>query len=290
MWTISALKERARERKKTNRWKMILVALVLTVAAGTNVSVNYGLDWMTNTSSSQEAAVYEVAPQEDISGQTVYGPDIAVEDPAYTGTELAISAVVFGIALLVVFFIILVLLVPICFFLLNPLLVGGRRFFYLNIRGDAQIKEICFSFDNHYMNSVKIMFFRDLYTILWSLLLVIPGIVKGYEYRMIPYILAEQPDIEMKQAFSMSREMMDGNKWRAFLFDLSFIGWRILSALTLGILGFFYVDPYYHQADAMLYDAIKYDKFVARSQWRDQGQRRQFEKTEISENQSDSGQ
>lgn len=272
MWTISALKERARERKKTNRWKMILVALVLTIAAGTNVSVNYGLDWMTGTSDSQETAVYEVSPGGDASGQDIYEPDIVVEEPAYTSMELGIAAVIFSIALLVVLFIILVFLVPICFFLLNPLMVGGKRFFYLNIREDAQVKEICFSFDHHYMNSVKIMFFRDLYTILWSLLLVIPGIVKGYEYRMIPYILAEQPDIDMKQAFALSREMMDGNKWRAFLFDLSFIGWRILSALTLGILGFFYVDPYYQQADAMLYDAIKYDKFTARTQWRGQVQ------------------
>lgn len=62
------------------------------------------------------------------------------------------------------------------------------------------------------MNSVKILFFRDLYTILWSLLFIIPGIVKGYEYRMIPYILAEHPDMEMKQAFALSREMMDGQQ------------------------------------------------------------------------------
>ena len=72
MWTISALKERARERKKTNRWKMILVALILTIAAGTNVSLNYGLDWLTDTTDGQET-VYEVSPGED-----VYGPDIVI--------------------------------------------------------------------------------------------------------------------------------------------------------------------------------------------------------------------
>ena len=284
MWTISALKERARERKKTNRWKMILVALILTIAAGTNVSLNYGLDWLTDTTDGQET-VYEVSPGED-----VYGPDIVIEEPAYTDMEMGIASVIFGIALLVVLGITLVILIPICFFLLNPLLVGGKRFFYQNIREDAQVKEICFSFDNHYMNSVKILFFRDLYTILWSLLFIIPGIVKGYEYRMIPYILAEHPDMEMKQAFALSREMMDGNKWRAFLFDLSFLGWRILSALTLGILGLFYVDPYYHQADAMLYDAIKYDKFTARNQWRGQPGNGQFQGNQSAQSQPWGGQ
>ena len=90
MWTISALKERARERKKTNRWKMILVALILTIAAGTNVSLNYGLDWLTDTTDGQET-VYEVSPGED-----VYGPDIVIEEPAYTDMEMGIAAVIFG--------------------------------------------------------------------------------------------------------------------------------------------------------------------------------------------------
>ena len=105
MWTISALKERARERKKTNRWKMILVALILTIAAGTNVSLNYGLDWLTDTTDGQET-VYEVSPGED-----VYGPDIVIEEPAYTDMEMGIASVIFGIALLVVLGIILVILV-----------------------------------------------------------------------------------------------------------------------------------------------------------------------------------
>ena len=100
---------------------------------------------------------------------------------------------------------------------------------------------------------------RDVFTFLWSCLFVIPGIIKMYEYRMIPYIISENPDISYSEAFKASREMMMGNKWKAFVFDLSFIGWYLLNALTCGILGIFFVNPYYYASDANLYRAIKKD-------------------------------
>ena len=101
------------------------------------------------------------------------------------------------------------------------------------------------------------MFLRQLFTFLWSLLFVIPGIIKSYEYRMIPFILAENPDTPYKDAFEMSKKMMMGNKWDAFVLDLSFIGWFILTAITCGILGVFYVNPYKYMTDAELYVALK---------------------------------
>ena len=103
------------------------------------------------------------------------------------------------------------------------------------------------------------MFFRDLYTLLWSLLFIIPGIVKAYEYRMIPYILADNPDMDKDEAFTRSREMMTGQKWKTFVLDLSFIGWNILSLLTIGLLGIFYVGPYKRATRAALYDTLKND-------------------------------
>lgn len=106
------------------------------------------------------------------------------------------------------------------------------------------------------------MFFRDLYTFLWSLLFVIPGIVKFYEYRMIPYLLAQYPDMPMEQAFETSRRLMDGNKWKAFVLDLSFILWFLLSGITGGLVGLFYVQPYFEQTSAALYDAITIERPV----------------------------
>ena len=84
-----------------------------------------------------------------------------------------------------------------------------------------------------------------------------PGIIKAYEYRMIPYILAENPDIDTKEAFARSKEMMTGNKWDAFVLDLSFLGWILLSVCTCGILAIFWVNPYMYMTDAELYVALK---------------------------------
>ena len=91
-----------------------------------------------------------------------------------------------------------------------------------------------------------------------SLLCIIPGIVKGYEYRMIPYLLADHPEMTKDEAFAASKEMMMGQKWNAFVLDLSFIGWDILSSMTFGILDIFYVMPYKMSTNAALYEAIKY--------------------------------
>ncbi|MBQ4300029.1 MAG: DUF975 family protein, partial [Lachnospiraceae bacterium] len=110
-------------------------------------------------------------------------------------------------------------------FIFNPLVVGGNKFFYNNIKKNEDLGVVSFAFDHGYRNVTYTMFMRDLFTFLWTLLFIIPGIIKTYEYRMIPYLLAENPDMSCEDAFKISRRMMDGNKWDAFVFDLSFIGW-----------------------------------------------------------------
>lgn len=105
----------------------------------------------------------------------------------------------------------------------------------------------------HYVNIVLTMFLRDLFTTLWSLLLVVPGIVKHYEYLMVPYIIAENPAMDYKEAFQISKQMMDGEKMEAFIMDLSFLGWYLLSAVTCGLLAIFYVNPYVQASFAEMY-------------------------------------
>ena len=144
-------------------------------------------------------------------------------------------------------------------FIVNPLIVGGCRFFNENRKAPAEIGEFGYVFKNNYMNVVKIMFFKDLYTFLWSLLFVIPGIVKGYEYRMIPYLLSEDSALDKDEVFALTREMMTGFKWGTFVLDLSFIGWNILSIFTCGILSIFYVNPYIYATAAELYGFLKGD-------------------------------
>ncbi|MBQ6662872.1 MAG: DUF975 family protein [Firmicutes bacterium] len=163
----------------------------------------------------------------------------------------------FGV-LLVMIFLVAALALVVNALLFNPLEVGGRRFFVQNLHLPAEVKEVAFGYDHCYKNNVKTLFFRDLYTVLWGLLFIIPGIIKAYEYRMMPYILAAHPDMPTKEVFARSKEMMRGNKWRAFVLDLSFIGWELLSALTLGILHIFYVGPYRNMTNAALYEALEY--------------------------------
>ncbi len=74
---------------------------------------------------------------------------------------------------------------------------------------------------------------------------------------MVPYILAENPGMDRKEAFLISKQMMEGQKWEAFVLDLSFIGWNILSVFTCGILSVLYVEPYYQATIAEMYSFNK---------------------------------
>ena len=136
----------------------------------------------------------------------------------------------------------------------NLLKMGGYRFFILNQTAQPGIGTLLDGFrSGHYVNIVLTMFLRDLFTALWSLLLVVPGIVKHYEYLMVPYIIAENPAMDYKEAFQISKQMMDGEKMEAFIMDLSFIGWYLLSAVTCGLLAIFYVNPYVQASFAEMY-------------------------------------
>lgn len=99
-------------------------------------------------------------------------------------------------------------------------------------------------------------FLRGLYTILWSLLFIIPGIIKGYAYAMTPFILAEHPDLTASRAIELSEQLMDGHKAELFLLDLSFIGWSLLAALTMN-LGYLLLNPYENAAHAAFYRQLQ---------------------------------
>ena len=95
-------------------------------------------------------------------------------------------------------------------------------------------------------------FLRGLYTILWSFLFIIPGIVKSYAYAMTPFIMAENPEMSASEAITASKELMDGHKGELFTLDLTFIGWGLLAALTLN-LGHLALNPYHNAAYAAFY-------------------------------------
>ncbi len=144
-------------------------------------------------------------------------------------------------------------------FVFKPLEIGGRQFFLNNSEGRGNIDDFLQGFKVNYLNNVLTMFLRDLFVALWTLLFIIPGIVKMYAYSLVPYILAENPEMSGTEAIKLSNEMMKGHKWKAFVLDLSFLGWLLLSVLTLGLVGIFFANPYVYATDAELYKAIKAD-------------------------------
>ena len=107
-------------------------------------------------------------------------------------------------------------------------------------------------------------FLRMLYTCLWALLLVIPGIVKGLSYAMTPFILEEHPEMAASEAIKASMKLMDGHKMDLFILGLSFIGWSLLACLTMGI-GFLFLNPYINAAYAAFYRSISGQRQEARS-------------------------
>ena len=97
------------------------------------------------------------------------------------------------------------------------------------------------------------LFLVNLFTFLWALLLIIPGIMKAFSYALTPYIIMDEPELTARQAITRSCEIMEGRRWKLFCLYLSFIGWGILSLLTFGI-GFLWLVPYMNASVAAFYE------------------------------------
>ena len=286
MWTRKQVKEKGKAAFKKNYWKALVVALILSIIAGGSYSSFSGGQSATTYESLMNSDESDVTTgldedimnghmvmdvQEDPNGnvnvvfdvQDENGNSIESADPEdYTEVTLdkeesIALAVLVGIAVFVLVAIIIAIGILIDAFLINPIEMGCNRFFLKNLDEKAEVSNLAYGFDHGYKNIVGVMLRRDIAIVLWSMLFVIPGIIKSYEYRMLPYILSDNPEISSKDAFALSKEMMTGNKWKAFVLDLSFIGWQLLSICTLGLLSIFYVNPYKFSTDAALYEAIK---------------------------------
>ena len=257
MWDRRTLKERGKSAFKAKYWLSVLVAFILLLVTGggtgaaagsTGFHLNLNING-TNVSPGNEFNFHDFfssAPDISSSFQEL------VPDHTTAGAAAVVIAAILGVVAVVG---VISLLVNIL--LLNPIQVSCQSFFICNSEGHGDLNNLERGFQPNWGGNVKTMFLRDLFLFLWSLLFIIPGIIKGYSYRMVPYILADHPEMSGTEVITLSRQMMNGNKWRAFVLDLSFIGWDILSLLTLGILGIFYVNPYRHSTNAELYQALK---------------------------------
>lgn len=224
MWTRKDLKEDSKGILKLNYWPFVLVGFIFSLVSGGG--------------GGSVSGIYNSASRNDIN----------FNDPEQVAALIMIGVV--ALVIVAVSFVIAILLTT---FFLNPIKVGCYRYMVMARDVKPVISEVMFTFRGGYWNVVKTMFLVDLYRSLWSLLFIVPGIVKGYEYRMIPYLLAENPYMDSRQAFEISKNMMTGNKMDAFVLDWSMIGWHLLSICTCGLLSIFYVTPYKMLIDACLY-------------------------------------
>ena len=229
-----AIKERSKQILKKNHWLCVIVTLISGIvptlmASASSVNANYTETTTTTTIPSTEVF-------QDF-------------DPL-----LFIVAIISALAGTVISLVIHA-------FVTNQLAVGTNRFF-LKFRKNnpTDIGELFTSYkDKTFLNVAKVTFIRYVFVYLWSMLFIIPGIIKAFEYWAVDYILAVRPDTPYQKAIDLSKKMMNGHKMDVFVMGLSFTGWYLLSIFTCGILSVAYVNPYAKVAMTELYAEIRED-------------------------------
>ena len=229
MWNRQQVKEQAKQIMKRNYWKMFVVTLLAGLLTGERTTIIEGVqDFASNNLS------YDAQP-------IFYSSNFQ-----YIFYSFVSVASILGIFYTI--------------FIGNVIVVGKSRYFIKNHDVNPELGEIFSGFKGNYLNVVKIMFLMNLKILLWLFLFIVPGFIKTYEYSMIPYLLAENPNLSVDEAFSMSKQMTTGQKMDLFVLDLSFLGWYCLGALCCGI-GLLFVQPYPEASKAEVYlilrDSVK---------------------------------
>lgn len=232
-------KTMAKNRLRAGRGNAILVMLILTLLGAVSSGIDFSFNFHSDTGADVTYSTYvdELSPE----GLTEWllRPDVIAAILAMTLVGLVVGMCV------VIFF-------------TNVLATGGRGWYLRYVRGASpDVGELFASF-RIYKPVMCTTGLRTLYVFLWSLLFVIPGIIKSYAYSMADYIIYENPNLSASQALRLSEKLTDGAKGDLFVFDLSFLGWRILDTFTAGILGVVHVNPYVYGAHAAVYDALKW--------------------------------
>ena len=219
------------------KWKnAVLVGLVASLLGAVDGA---GLDLNIDIDAGNAKASLELA------GQTVFTTGGSLNSDI--GAFLAGGAIYFMIAALVT---------GIALFVLGSIIGVGYRKYNLNLvdKQEAGFDNL-FAYFSYWKNAFKTKLLKTIYEILWTMLFIIPGIIASYSYAMTDYILAENPELTAKEAIEKSKDMMEGNRWRLFCLEISFIGWGILSLLTLGI-GSLWLTPYMEASMAAFYREV----------------------------------
>ena len=258
MWTRARIKQEAKNSlRRFGYWMPLLITFLTGLVSGGMVTGNSSTSSITTEYTSEYGG--DLTPAgfaafiDEFFGEFFYEIGAAFENffsnPLIAMTTIFVIVLGFVIGLVVAF--------GWSAFVASPIIVGKNRYFMEHRAFDSKFERLFWSFKSgRYMNVVKIMFWRELKIFLWSLLFVIPGIIKSYEYSMVPYILAENPQISSERAFELSKKMTHGEKWKIFVLDLSFIGWRILGVLCCCV-GEIFLQPYVEATYAELYQVMR---------------------------------
>jgi hypothetical protein len=242
MWTRALLKENAKASLRTSYWRVFFICLVGTLLAG------------------------------DLStrGSRAISPSYSAQDGVYA--SFGLNGILFpfslrslqmlgSVVMVAVILVVVALALGWGIFVAPVIRVGWCRAMMESRVGKPPFETLFSGFSREYWNLVKGQFYANLRIFLYTLLLVVPGIIKSYEYTFVPYLLAENPALSPARAAELSSRMTSGEKWNIFKLQLSFIGWYILGSITFGI-GRFFVEPYYEATMAELYAAMRAKAFA----------------------------
>ena len=267
MWSRKELKKKARILIKSNYWRSISVCFLIAMLTASypisrSLFLNYFPDKIQTkaelilpafiSAESLSSAFLDFIPDNFVVASFLHTIQNSLKRPDFIVTSFLTLGVIFSLLYK--------------FFISNLLIVGEKRFFVESYNyEDTNISKIFFLYKLRYLaNPSWVMFCYTLFQKLWDLT-IIGGIIKHYEYSMIPYILAENPKISQKNAFFLSKQLTKGNKWKLFLLDCSFLGWELLSLFTLGILDILYVRPYKMNCKASLYLFLRRNYVLSRA-------------------------
>jgi len=274
----SVVKERAKAALKKCYWMAVGVAAIVGLIVGELAVGNFNIDLSGLTSGEAE-------------GFTADAPFIQQPPEIDGGEFLPMLAVAFAALFLFIFVLVLAAVFVKAYFLDGVMRVGRSKFFLGVTRGDAKFGDAFMGFGKSYRNISRVLFARFIRLFLWELIpliplstvalgagleaggfefagmmiffvsilavlpAMVPSLIKNYEYSLIPYLLAEYPDMSKEEAFAASKKLTDGYKGELFVLDLSFIGWQLLGVLTFGV-GLVFLEPYIRASWAESYAEI----------------------------------
>ncbi len=254
MWTRARIKQEAKNSLRNfGYWMPLLVIFVTGLLQG---------GWSSGSTGASYTTEYTVEYGEELTpgglmaffdrfmGEIGMALDNFFSNPLIAMTTVFIIVMAFMVGFVIAF--------GWAIFVAGPVVVGKNRYFMEHRAFGSKFERIFYVFrKGRYMNTVKTLFWYEIKIFLWSLLFIIPGIIKSYEYYMVPYILAENPGIDTERAFEISRLMTKGEKWKIFVLELSFIGWILLGCLVCCGVGVIFVQPYYEATFAELYQVMR---------------------------------